>query len=275
MSSRRRREPVAFAFRIVLYVIYAVPLLWIVLTSLKSQGEVLGSQASIIFTPTLDAYRKRSPTRHSGDSMRQSAIISIGTTAGVSAVRDPGRLRARPSAHQDRRHRARDARDPADDPADGQPDPAVLAARPVGAARHQSWASSSPTPCSSCRGRSCCCDPSSRRSRSSIEEASRIDGARTLRAFFSVALPLARNGVFTVTAIVFLVSWGEFLYGITFMLSPENYPMSALIAVQAGAYGIDWPAMMAFAVISAVPVFIVYIFSYRLLRTGLTMGAVK
>lgn len=109
----------------------------------------------------------------------------------------------------------------------------------------------------------------------SIEEAGRIDGAGTMRSFLSVALPLARNGVLTVSAIIFLVSWGEFLYGITFMLSPENYPMSALIAVQSGAYGIDWPSMMAFAVISAIPVFIVYIASYRLLRTGLTMGAVK
>ena len=109
----------------------------------------------------------------------------------------------------------------------------------------------------------------------SLEEASWIDGAGPLRVFFSIAVPLARNGIFTVAAIIFLVSWGEFLYGITFMLSPGKYPLSALIAQQAGAFGIDWPRMMAFAVVSSVPVFIVYIFSYRLLRTGLTLGAVK
>ena len=91
---------------------------------------------------------------------------------------------------------------------------------------------------------------------------------RTLRAFFSVALPLARNGIFTVTAIVFLVSWGEFLYGDHLHAVADKYPMSALIALQAGAYGIDWPSMMAFAVVSAVPVFLVYIVSYRLLQTG-------
>ncbi len=51
--------------------------------------------------------------------------------------------------------------------------------------------------------------------------------------------------------------------------------MSALIAQQAGAFGIDWPSMMAFAVVSSIPVFVVYVFSYRLLRTGLTLGAVK
>ena len=108
-----------------------------------------------------------------------------------------------------------------------------------------------------------------------IEEAVKIDGAGAFRAFFSIALPLARNGVLTVMSIIFLVSWGEFLYAITFMLSPGHYPISALIAQQAGAFGIDWPRMMAFAVVSAVPVFVVYVLNYRLLRTGLTLGAVK
>ena len=106
-------------------------------------------------------------------------------------------------------------------------------------------------------------------------EAGWIDGAGPIRSFFAIALPLARNGVLTVTSIIFLVSWGEFLYGITFMLSPEKYPMSALIAQQAGAFGIDWPRMMAFAVVSSIPVFVVYVASYRLLRSGLTLGAVK
>jgi multiple sugar transport system permease protein len=49
----------------------------------------------------------------------------------------------------------------------------------------------------------------------SIEEAARIDGAATLRTFWSVALPLARNGFLTVSSVIFLVSLGEFLYGIT------------------------------------------------------------
>jgi multiple sugar transport system permease protein len=274
MSSRRRREPVAFAIRIMLYVIYGLPLLWIVLTSLKSQSEVLTSQASLLFTPTLDAYAAAIADPALGDSLRQSAIISIGTTLLCLAV-------ATPAAYALARVGSRVVVVALAILVILQMVPqtanliplfwllaqwgllnsnvgliladavlllpwAILLLRPFFAAIPVS-----------------------------IEEASRIDGARTLRSFFSVALPLARNGVLTVSAIIFLVSWGEFLYGITFMLSPDNYPMSALIAVQAGAYGIDWPSMMAFAVVSAVPVFVVYVASFRLLKTGLTMGAVK
>ena len=42
MSTRHHSEPVTFAFRSLLYAIYSVPLLWIALTSLKSQDEVPG-----------------------------------------------------------------------------------------------------------------------------------------------------------------------------------------------------------------------------------------
>jgi multiple sugar transport system permease protein len=274
MSTRRRREPVAFAVRIVLYVIYAVPLLWIVLTSLKSQGEVLGSQASIFFSPTLDAYRDALADPALGSSLRQSIIISVGTTLVCL-------LFAIPAAYALARARTK----------------IVVVALAVLVILQMIPQTANLIPLFWLLAQWGLLDnnvgliladavlflpwailllrPFFAAIPPSIEEASRIDGARTLRAFFSVALPLARNGVFTVTAIVFLVSWGEFLYGITFMLSPSNYPMSALIAVQAGAYGIDWPSMMAFAVVSAVPVFLVYIASYRLLKTGLTMGAVK
>lgn len=271
---RRRREPVAFGIRVVLWLIYGLPLLWIVLTSLKSQGEVLTSQASLLFTPTLEAYIEAFGDPALGTSLRQSVVISVGTTLLCLAL-------ATPAAYALARVRSRVVvvalavlviLQMIPQTANLIPlfwllskwgllntNPGLILADAV---LFLPWAILLLRPFFGAIP-------------VSIEEASRIDGAGTLRAFFGVALPLARNGVLTVTAIIFLVSWGEFLYGITFMLSPKNYPMSALIAVQAGAYGIDWPAMMAFAVISAIPVFIVYIASYRLLRTGLTMGAVK
>ncbi|WP_457098882.1 carbohydrate ABC transporter permease [Microbacterium sp. P5_E9] len=273
-SPRRRREPLAFAFRLFLYVVYGLPLLWIVLTSLKSQGEVLSSQSSLVFTPTLDAYASALADPQLGASMRQSAIIAVGTTIMCLVF-------AIPAAYALARIRSRVVVPALALLVILQMIPQTANLIPLfwvlaqwglldtnlglilaDAALFLPWAvlllrpffSGIPI---------------------AIEEAGRIDGARTLRAFFSLALPLARNGILTVSAIIFLVSWGEFLYGITFMLSPDKYPMSALIAQQAGAFGIDWPGMMAFAVVSAVPVFIVYVFSYRLLRTGLTLGAVK
>ncbi|MFB7892818.1 carbohydrate ABC transporter permease [Microbacterium sp. NPDC056044] len=271
---RRRREPVAFTVRLLLYLLYGLPLLWIVLTSLKSQSEVLSSRASLLFTPTLDAYASALADPQLGASMQQSAIIAVGTTVVCLAF-------AIPAAYALARVTSRIVVPALALLVILQMIPQTANLIPLfwllaqwglldtnvglvlaDATMLLPWAVLLLRPFFSAIPLA-------------IEEAGLIDGARTLRAFFSLALPLARNGVLTVGAIVFLVSWGEFLYGITFMLSPDKYPMSALIAQQAGAFGIDWPRMMAFAVVSALPVFVVYVFSYRLLRTGLTLGSVK
>ena len=273
-ATRRCAEPLAFTVRIVLFLLYGLPLLWIALTSLKSQSEVLTSQASVFFTPTWDAYASAFADPQLGASMRQSAIIAIGTTVVCLVF-------AIPAAYALARVTSRIVVPALALLVVLQMIPQTANLIPLfwllaqfglldtdaglilaDAALLLPWAVLLLRPFFSAIPLA-------------IEEAGRIDGARTVRAFFSLALPLARNGILTVGSILFLVSWGEFLYGITFMLSPEKYPMSALIAQQAGAFGIDWPRMMAFAVVSALPVFVVYVFSYRLLRTGLTLGAVK
>ncbi len=52
-----------------------------------------------------------------------------------------------------------------------------------------------------------------------LEEAGRIDGAGSFRSFWSIVLPVARNGAFTVGTLIFLLAWGEFLYSVNFFLT--------------------------------------------------------
>ncbi|MDY2669089.1 carbohydrate ABC transporter permease [Schaalia hyovaginalis] len=108
-----------------------------------------------------------------------------------------------------------------------------------------------------------------------LEEAASIDGASSVRTFFSIVLPIVRNGIATTSVVVFLIIWGEFLYAVNFFQNPINYPLSALLAQQVSSYGINWPGMMALGVVSAIPIIIIFSASYRLLREGLSVGAVK
>jgi multiple sugar transport system permease protein len=109
----------------------------------------------------------------------------------------------------------------------------------------------------------------------SLEEAAALDGASRLRTFRSVCLPLARNGAATVASLVFIISWGEFLYAINLILSPSKYPLSALLAEQVTQFTTNWPNMMAIAAVTALPVVVIFVFTYRFLRSGLALGAVK
>src|SRR3712207_8924563 len=47
-------------------------------------------------------------------------------------------------------------------------------------------------------------------------------------------------------------------YSVNFLLQPEKYPLSALLAQQVSAFGINWPGLMALAVITSIPILIVF-----------------
>jgi multiple sugar transport system permease protein len=108
-----------------------------------------------------------------------------------------------------------------------------------------------------------------------IEEAATVDGASPLRVFAGIALPLAFNGTVTAGIIIFLIAWGEFLYATSFLVDPQQYPLSVLIAAQLGQYGNNWPALMSIAVAAGLPILVIFLFSYRRLREGLALGSIR
>lgn len=272
--TRTFRAPIANAYRGLITVVYAVPLVWIVLTSLKNPRDVIASQASFFFTPTLDAYRDLFADDRLLQALYQSIIISTGSTAVVLAVAVPaGYALARSNSglvtvglgllivFQIM-------------PQTANVIPLYQFFASVGAL--DSTASlivadaALLTPFAILLMR-----PFFRGIPLAVEESASIDGATNMRTFWSIALPLAKNGIATTGTLVFLIVWGEFLYAVNFFISPGKYPLSALIASQVSAFGIDWPGLMALAVLTSIPILLVFSLTYRLLQDGITIGAVK
>ena len=272
--ARRRLEPVAGPLRVVLLLVYAIPILFIVLTSLKDARDVISSQSSLIFTPTLEAYTTVLSNQGLFVAMQQSLVIASGTTALTLLV-------AIPAGYGLSRVDSRITTIGLGLLIVLQMVPQTANVIPL----YQifgSWGlldqnigviiadTALLVPFAILLLR-----PFFRAVPEALEEAASIDGASVMRTFWSVMLPIARNGVATTGTLVFLMSWGEFLYAVNFFLSPGNYPLSALLAQQVSAFGINWPGLMALGVITSVPILILFTFTYRLLREGLTLGAVK
>lgn len=275
---RRHRQKqsgvVALLFRIVLLVLYGVPVFWILLTSIKPQGDVESSKAMFIFAPTIEAYVS---ALHGGGLVTagmQSAFIAVGTTILTLAI-------AIPAAYGLARVGGRITTVCLGLLIVLQMMPQTATVIPLFQV-FGSWGllgnrvavvladTALLTPFATILLR-----PFFRSVPVALEEAASIDGASSPRTFWSIVLPVARNGVATTGTLVFILSWGEFLYAINFLLSPGNYPLSALLAEQVSAFGIDWPGLMALAAITSIPILILFLFTYRLLREGLTLGAVK
>ena len=108
-----------------------------------------------------------------------------------------------------------------------------------------------------------------------LTDASRIDGCNHFRAFRSVFLPIASPGVVVCLVFSFLYGWGDLAYGMTFLLDQTLRPITAGMFNFLGQYGTKWSYLTAFAVVTTVPVVLIFIFMQKYIISGLTAGAVK
>lgn len=111
----------------------------------------------------------------------------------------------------------------------------------------------------------------------SIAEAAALDGAGEWRTFFQVMLPMSRPGLATVAILNFVGLWNQFLLPVALNTDPKNYVLTqgmASFASQAG-YSVDFGQLFAGAVMTIVPVFIVYLVFQRQLQGSVSQGTSK
>lgn len=108
-----------------------------------------------------------------------------------------------------------------------------------------------------------------------LEECARLDGAGHFRIFFRVMLPLAGPITATVVILTFLFAWNVYLLPLVFTLSdPSLRTLAVGMTSFVGEYGTDWSGMAAAAMISLVPVMIVFVALQRKFVDSIA-GAVK
>ncbi|WP_117208557.1 carbohydrate ABC transporter permease [Allorhizocola rhizosphaerae] len=105
-------------------------------------------------------------------------------------------------------------------------------------------------------------------------EAARVDGAGMLRTFVLIGLPLALPA-FAVSMIwQFTSTWNDFLFGVILTL-PEFSPVTVALNNIAGAQTVPFNQAMASAFLASVPTLIVYLLLGRFFMRGLMAGALK
>jgi multiple sugar transport system permease protein len=108
-----------------------------------------------------------------------------------------------------------------------------------------------------------------------LEESARLDGASPLRTFRSVVLPNARPALVTLAVLSFLANWNDFIWPIYVLFSPERLTLPAGLSRLQGAYTIDYPVVMAGAMLAAIPVLLIYSFVQRYVIEGVASSGVK
>ena len=109
-----------------------------------------------------------------------------------------------------------------------------------------------------------------------LEEAAMVDGARRFEAFLRVILPLAMPGVVATAVFIFIFAWNEYLFALFFTTGDtvRTLPVG-LQTFLAGDINVKWGAVNASAVITTLPLALVFLVAQRQLIRGLTAGAFK
>ncbi|WP_020387405.1 carbohydrate ABC transporter permease [Kribbella catacumbae] len=114
-----------------------------------------------------------------------------------------------------------------------------------------------------------------RSSSRALVEAARLDGASTRRLLWQILVPLARPAIVTMTVLVFMWTWNEFLIPLV-MVTDENLRTAPLgLAFFQGQYTQGFTLLAAGAVIVATPVVVLYLFLQRHFIAGMLEGAVR
>lgn len=111
-----------------------------------------------------------------------------------------------------------------------------------------------------------------------VEEAAMIDGASHWRRYWSVVLPMARPALGALTILTFQGAWNDFFWPFIVLTSPETIktlPIGLLSFRNTyGAVG-DWGLILAGAVMSAIPVIILFVVFQRYFLEGVSFGGGK
>lgn len=107
-----------------------------------------------------------------------------------------------------------------------------------------------------------------------IDESAKLDGCNNLRLFYNILLPLAKPAAASLIILDFLASWNEFLFSSIFLTTDSLRTVPAGLMSFFGEFGTDYPLFTAGVLISIIPVLIIYIFCQRFFVEGIA-GAVK
>ncbi len=108
-----------------------------------------------------------------------------------------------------------------------------------------------------------------------IEEAGKIDGANKLTIFLKIVVPIVSPGIVAVAIYTFINAWNEFLYSL--ILLNDNSKMTVSVALKSleGQEVLDWGTLMAASALVVVPSVVFFMIIQKKIAAGLAQGSIK
>jgi ABC-type glycerol-3-phosphate transport system permease component len=106
-------------------------------------------------------------------------------------------------------------------------------------------------------------------------EAARVDGAGHVRIFWSIVLPLCRPLIAVLVILTFMYRWNEFAWPLIVLNDQELFTVPIGLAFLQGQYATDYPALMGMALLSALPILLVFVLFQRQFVQGMARSGLR
>jgi multiple sugar transport system permease protein len=111
---------------------------------------------------------------------------------------------------------------------------------------------------------------------SELEDAARIDGANTWQVFWRILMPLSQPALAALSIFAFRIAWNDFTWPLIAMNRQEMFTLPVALSLLRGAYTSEsYGPIMAGAVVSALPLLIVFLVANRHIVEGVQLSGLK
>jgi len=278
MRSREKRakglrRAVFYVFVTGVVVVWAFPVLWVILGSFKSDRDIISQSLKVLFSPTLKNYVKIFLTHDFARFLLNSTLVAGGTTVVVLASAFPA------SYSLSRYNTGGDAMSLVILVTRISPPAAVLmpffiifketdllnsliALVLVNISLNLSFAllllrsflDEIPI---------------------SIEESARLEGATLFQTMRLLLFPLARSGIITTSIFTFILTWNEYLFAMVLCSSNRVKTLPVAAGDFITAYAVEWGPIFASGTLILLPILVMTFFVQKNIIKGITAGAVK
>ena len=108
-----------------------------------------------------------------------------------------------------------------------------------------------------------------------LDEAATVDGCSKTGILFRILLPLATPGIIATAIYAFIHAWDELMFAVMFTSTSAQRTLPVGLKMYIGEYGIEWGNLCAAALMTSLPVIILFMFLQKYLISGMTTGSVK
>lgn len=102
-----------------------------------------------------------------------------------------------------------------------------------------------------------------------LAESARLDGASEFRIFWRIVLPLAKPALATCALFQFLGTWNDFMGPLIYINDPSKYTLAYGLQQFMSAFGGQWTQLMAAAIVFTLPIIVLFFFAQRTFIQGI------